>query len=263
MQQDAYRLLAQRQDAYWWHRARRLLSRLLLRRFGLPGSVRWLDIGCGPGGNLDMLAAWRPELAVGIDLSPLALTLARQGRPQARLIRADINHDLPFADATFGLVTIFNVLYHDWVASDLGVLREAARVLRPGGLLLVTEPAFPLLRRELDVAVMTRRRYRGGQFDALLRQAGFTVLFGSYVTSFGLPLLLAARLLRRRCSKRPPADMRPLSAPVNTLLLAAAAAEARAIAAGLAMPFGTTLVRVCRPDLTGRPSDTHKKPSMS
>lgn len=246
MQPDAYHLLAERQDSYWWHRARRALSVALLQRYGLAPPFRWLDIGCGPGGNLGMLKPMQPDLIVGVDLSPLALALAQARDADARLICADIRHDLPFASEAFGLVTIFNVLYHDWVTSEVSVLAEAARVLRPDGLLLVTEPAFPTLRRQMDVAAMTRRRYRGRQFDEYLRMAGFHVLFGSYFTSFGAPLLLASKLARRGTQGKPSPDMRPLSSLANRLLLTAAGIEARAIAAGLHVPFGTTLVRVCR-----------------
>lgn len=248
MRPEAYRALAERQQTYWWHRARRAMARSLLHRFGLAPGCRWLDIGCGPGGNLHMLDPLAPQVVVGLDVSPIALDLARTYAPSAVLVNADINRQLPIDDASFDVVTIFNVLYHQWVQSEADVLDEVARILKPGGLLLLTEPAFTALTREMDEAVMTRRRYGIADFDVWLRTAGFNSLFNSYFTSFGVPILLAAKFIKqmRRAAATPgPAlDMRPLPWIVNRGLEVVATFEAWALANGIRMPFGTTLVRV-------------------
>lgn len=250
MRPETYRRLADRQKTYWWHRARRTLALALLRRYGLRSGCRWLDLGCGPGGNFGMLDALRPQLVAGVDVSPIALELARLHAPAAMLVQADLNDRLPFDDAAFDVVTIFNVLYHGWVKSEAAVLAEAARVLRSGGLLLFTEPAFDALRREMDEEVMTRRRYRNADFDPWLRAAGFETLFSSYFTSFGVPILLASKLFKRGKQTPQPAehaiDMRPIPAPVNAAFEALARVEAGALARGLRLPAGTTLVRVAR-----------------
>jgi SAM-dependent methyltransferase len=252
VQPETYQMLAARQTSYWWHRARRKMAVALLRRHGLGHGARWLDLGCGPGGNLRMLDALEPDLTVGIDLSPLAIEFARQAAPDAAILRADIARGLPIRDASIDLVTIFNVLCHSWVASEVAVLREVHRVLRPGGLLLTTEPAFAALFREMDIAAMAIRRYRRAEFTALCRGAGFEVNFCSYFTSFGFPILLALKGLRRlgapfrRGRKRSAADMVPLRPHLNEALHVAAALEASVIGVGLPVPFGTTLVCIAR-----------------
>lgn len=196
-----------------------------------------------------MLDSLRPREIVGVDLSPVALKLAAQIAPSARLMSTNINDPLPFAEASFDVATIFNVLYHQWVRSEASVLREVGRILRPGALLLFTEPAFDILRREMDDAVMTRRRYRLPDFDPWLEAAGFEALYASYFTSFGAALVLAARYARNgRVLKgdSQALDMRPLPAPLNQTLLAVATLENFLITSGIRMPFGTTLVRVER-----------------
>jgi SAM-dependent methyltransferase len=249
---EAYHLLASRQRDYWWHRARRAMCAAALRRFDLPEQCRWIDVGCGTGGNLGLIDAWRPELVAGVDLSPLALNYACLEAPGARLVRADITRGLPFADAAFDLATIFNVLYHDWVNSEVAVLREVQRVVRPGGLALITEPAFPSLAREMDVAVMGGQRYRLREFAAICRAAGFEVILSSYFTSFGAPMILAIKLSQRLLAvARPkrtaiPLDMRPLNRALNRVLFALAHAEGRAIARGHYFPFGVSLCCLCR-----------------
>jgi ubiquinone/menaquinone biosynthesis C-methylase UbiE len=250
MKPEAYTMLAARQRTYWWHRARRSMGLALLRRSGIQEGCQLLDVGCGPGGNLDMLAAIHPGLVVGIDLSRTALQLARETVPDARLVHADISRGLPFAGATFDIVTIFNVLYHRWIPDERAVLREVFRVLRPGGLLLLTEPAFTVLEREMDELAMGRRRYRLREIVSLCEAAGLYVELQSYFTSFGFPILLATKLLgRRRDNKSEEAaasDMKPLSSFTNQMMYRLASMESRLIVSGLTMPFGVTLVCLAR-----------------
>lgn len=258
MKPEAYHMIAARDRDYWWNHARRFMASALLRRYGLAQGCRFLDLGCGPGGNLAMLDALRPSLVAGIDLSPIAIDFARQRAPDARLVRADINAGLPFTAAAFDAVTIFNVLYHSWMPSETAVLNEVFRVLRPGGLALITEPAFSVLEREMDEVAMGRRRYRLREIAALCRTARLDVVFGSYFTSFGFPILLALKLAKRvRRPKRvegtaQAADMNALPPLVNAAMYQAARLEARLITAGVRMPFGVTLVCLARRPVNDR-----------
>jgi ubiquinone/menaquinone biosynthesis C-methylase UbiE len=247
---ETYASLAQRERTYWWHRARRRLARSLLHRYGLAPGCQWLDIGCGSGGNFATLAPLNPGRTVGLDISPIALSFARKNAPFAELVESDVNEPLPFPDADFDVVTIFNVLYHQWVKHEASILAEVARVLRPGGLLLLTEPAFSVLERAMDDAVMTRRRYQRKDFNAWLHEAALEAVFSSYFTSFGVPILLAAKLFGRLIANRPnlspPMDMQRLPAALNESLFYTAIFEGWLLARGFRPPFGTTLVLVAR-----------------
>jgi SAM-dependent methyltransferase len=249
---ETYQMLAAREDTYWWHVARRALSIRLLSQCAIPRGGRWLDLGCGPGGNLALSDSFAASLIVGVDLSPIALSIARQKQPQSRLVRADLNNSLPFGDANFDAVTVFNVLYHDWVMSEAAVFAEINRVLRPGGVLLITEPAFSILAREMDIAAMGHRRYRVTNILQLCRSAGLLAVQTSYFTSFGFPLLLAMKLWRRLgfAERAGPAEsnaeMRPLNQVLNAFLLRVSILESRAILAKLPVPFGTTLLCLAR-----------------
>jgi SAM-dependent methyltransferase len=249
---ETYKMLAAREDTYWWHVARRAMSIRLLSQCAIRRGGRWLDLGCGPGGNLVLPEPFAASLTVGVDVSPIALPIARQKKPRARLVRADLNNPLPFGDAVFDVVTVFNVLYHDWVTSEVAVITQIKRVLRPGGVFLLTEPAFASLSREMDVAAMGHRRYRIADIVRMCEAAGLRAERTSYFTSFGFPLLLALKLLRpqkpvgQREQSKAAADMKQLNPVVNDTLKWLSGLEARAISAGLRLPFGTTLFCLAR-----------------
>ncbi len=239
------------QGSHWWGRSRRSLSVELLKKFGRGTGCRHLDLGCGTGQNLQLLEKLKPSLTVGADLSPIALSFARKTSPRCPLVRLDLNRTLPFPDKSFDVATIFNVLYHAWIKSDLDVLKQAGRVLKSDGLLLVTEPAFPALAREVDIADMAARRYRLKSFVDLLRAADFEVLFASYFTSFGAPIIFAMKAFKalapkRQHAKQPP-DLRPLPPLVNAALYGLARVDAALVRASFRMPFGTTIICVARP----------------
>lgn len=112
---------------------------------------RVLDVGCGPGNLLVALSTDTPELLVGVDVDAIFLKAGRSqiGKliepPSAHpvLLRASLPI-LPFADASFDLVTSFLVMPH--VPDDTIALTELARVLKPGGTLAISGHGwgFPL-----------------------------------------------------------------------------------------------------------------------
>jgi glycosyltransferase involved in cell wall biosynthesis/SAM-dependent methyltransferase len=112
---------------------RAMLGAIVRRMQGLAGPGRLLDVGCG-GGHLIRQAGAGGWRTVGTDLAHEACTTAAAAGPA---VQADARA-LPFGRAAFDAVTVVNVLDH--TIHPLRVLREAARVLRPGGLLVVRIP---------------------------------------------------------------------------------------------------------------------------
>lgn len=112
-----------------------------LLEFVGPSQVSaYLDLGTGTGRILELVAP-RASRAVGIDLNGEMLTLAR-----ARIERASLNHvqvrrgdlfELPYADDSFELITVHQVLHY--LEDPSAAVAEAARVLKPGGRLVIAD----------------------------------------------------------------------------------------------------------------------------
>ena len=99
-----------------------------IRRVGLRAGQRVLDVGCGAGVFLELVAE-RGAYPSGIDASPALLELAHRRVPKADLRAGDMQF-LPFGDDRFDLVTGFTSFF--FAADLVAALREAGRVARPG-----------------------------------------------------------------------------------------------------------------------------------
>lgn len=191
------------EDTYWWFVGRRRLVEQLVRRYGVA-SPRMLDVGCGTGGTMDALGplgeVW------GADISQDALDFCRErGHESVRLCAAEA---LDFEDASFDLALACDVLEH---VDDVQALREILRVLRPGGIVVATAPAYRFLWSEHDLALSHRRRYERRDLRDRLREAGFEVVKLTYAVSFVFPVVVLFRLLNR-------ARVRRLGTPHTQLL---------------------------------------------
>ena len=178
MEVEEYARIAAAEDDHWWYRNTRALMGDLLAPW-LSTNQMVLDAGCGPGGN----GAWLADhgRVIGADVSPDALTFVRERRPEITPVRSSIEA-LPFATGSFDVAAAITVVY--CVEDDAGAVREMARVVKPGGAVLLVEPAFSALRRAHDKTVHSLRRYRRPELSALMTAAGLQVQRATYVYWF-------------------------------------------------------------------------------
>ncbi|WP_193309725.1 class I SAM-dependent methyltransferase [Halorubrum halophilum] len=111
----------------------------------LPDDPAVLDVGCGDGART---LANLPSASVGIDVSREGLELAREAVPTARLVHGEMSA-LPVGGERFDAVTAYHAVFHVARERHPAVYAEFARVLRPGGRLLMTLPGgrFETVRR--------------------------------------------------------------------------------------------------------------------
>ena len=96
-----------------------------------------LDVGCGDGART---LANLPADSIGLDISRRGLALASDAVPDARLLQGEMR-SIPLRDGSVDAITAYHAVFHVPRADHPDVYREFARVLRPGGTLLMTLPS--------------------------------------------------------------------------------------------------------------------------
>jgi len=233
------------EDSYWWFVARRELACRLLRKYH-KGPLRILDIGCGTGAGLK--AFGRLGTAVGVDNSPLALSCCH-ARGQKLLVMGDAQH-LPFREGTFDAALLLDVLEH--IADDAAAVREAVRVLRPGGMLVLTVPAVPALWSEHDEALAHRRRYLRSGILRVLRGDRVSIALLSYaILALFWPIFLF-RMVQRMARSGSVGKQRTRKTAVivvprvlNDCFVALLRIES-VLMTRVPLPFGVSLIAVAR-----------------
>jgi len=169
MEPTFYEAYYRHENDHWWFRWRYDLVKQLVSSLKTGPGYRILDAGCGTGQmtkHLEQLGQ-----AVGMDSAGEAISYA-QARGVRRLVRGSIT-DPPFVDGAFDCVLALDVIEH--VDDDIGILSSMVKIVKPGGNLIVTVPAFQALWSEHDEINHHKRRYRAGQLRSLIEEAGFTV----------------------------------------------------------------------------------------
>jgi len=242
MQLSEFELMYRLEDRLWWYRGMRTITRALLdRRYPHGGCLRILDAGCGTGASAAMLADY--GRVTGLDVEAYAVRLA-QSRGLRRLGRGSVTA-LPFAAGGFDLVTCFDVLVMLDDAAEVQALAELARVLAPGGRLLVRVAANDWLRGAHDRAWQVVRRYSPGRLRAGLAGAGLTVEHIAHANLWLFPLAAAKRLGERLLPAREASDLTYPFGPLDGVFGAILSSEAPLVA-GPGLPFGLSLFALAR-----------------
>jgi SAM-dependent methyltransferase len=245
----AYETFAKLEHTHFWFVSRRrIFFDLLDRVLGTTSAGRRvLEIGCGAGGMLGPLQRYGVVAGLDIDHEYVAYCKKRGFGS----VLCGSGYELPFADATFDLVCLFDTIEH--IPDEQQALREVRRVLRPGGAVFVSVPAYQWLWSPNDKTAHHCRRYTVSRLRRTLRTAGFTPQRTSYFNTFLLPLIVPSVLWQKlmdRLGRLPPGynNMDVKLAPwLNRLFTAVMSAE-RHLLRGLSLPFGHSALSFARRD---------------
>src|SRR3989344_9458524 len=156
-----YGKMAEMENYYWWHIGRKSILQRQLTALNLPPKSRILNVGCGTGGTVDILNKFGN--VVNIDTSEAAIKFSAD-RGIGNLVKVE-GINLPFDNSYFDLVVGLDVLEH--ISDDKNALAEWQRVLKEGGYLLLTVPAYQWLWSKHDESLHHYRRYNKQQIARL------------------------------------------------------------------------------------------------
>jgi len=245
MQPHTYAIMREVEDQHWWYVGRRRIITSFVERICRElqdegrGRPRILDVGCGTGGNVEMLARFGD--AEGVDVSAEALDFCRaRGLHNVRQGAAE---RLPYEDQSFDLVTSLDVVEH--LDDDVAGLSEIRRVLRPGGRALLFVPAFMFLWGVQDDVSNHRRRYTLPQLRQVVEQAGLVTDRASYANLTFFAPILFGRLAMRLTGLHPASENNINIGLLNGLLGSVLGAESWWLRR-MNLPFGVSAILVAK-----------------
>lgn len=223
----------------WWYRVRRRMVRRVLCAYkkerGAP--LKILDVGCGTG--LLLAEMQRYGAVEGVDASPLAVAYCKErGLSNVSVAPAA---SLPFPDRSFDVVTMLDVLEH--LEDDRAGAAEAARVLAPGGIAIITVPAFTFLWGVTDVVSHHYRRYTRPEVRKLVEKAGLRIRYATYFNTLLFPAIALVRLVAKFLRLKPKSEMNMGGSLGNGVFHAVFSLESLFIPS-LSFPFGVSILLI-------------------
>ena len=241
METDAYHDMSAVEAVHWWFVGRRRVLAAVLARLGLPPDAAILELGSGTGGNFALLRRFGRVTAVEMNATARALAATRGG--EVTQYAGMLPDDLRLGDQRFDVVGLFDVLEH--VSDDAGTLKRVRALLKPGGVALITVPAYRALFGPHDVFLHHQRRYEAAELRAKLTQAGLRVERLSFINAALLPVAWVLRGLDKALGRKQAIGVGLPSPLVNALLGWVFGAEA-ALVPYVSLPFGLSLLAVVR-----------------
>jgi SAM-dependent methyltransferase len=232
--------LIELEETYWWHVSkRRLVLDWLRRRAAPPG--RLVEGGVGSARDLQEFVGAGYE-ARGFDLMPESVDHACSRGLD--VVEHDLEAPWPVDAGTFDVAVLLDVLEH--MGRPVRVLENIRAALRPGGVAVITVPAYPALHGDWDRALGHHRRYTRKMLREQARDASLEVEHLVHWNSFSLPAALLVRGAQRLFPRdSPPAEFPRVPRWLNQTLIGLADIERAWLSSG-PLAFGLSLFAVLR-----------------
>jgi len=243
MQQHTYAIMDEVEGSHWWFVGRRAILESFLHGIvqslkSKVQSLRILDVGCGTGANLEMLAQFGE--AEGVDVSDNALEFCRL---KGLKVQKGLAETLPYADESFELTTALDVVEH--LDDDIAGLKEMFRVTKRGGYSLIFVPAFMWLWGVQDDISNHRIRYTKKQIVERLERAGYTIERATYANWTFFAPILTGRTLMKITGIKPESENNITISALNGVFGKLFSSE-RFWLRNFNFPFGVSIVAVAR-----------------
>jgi SAM-dependent methyltransferase len=249
MDQATYAAEAEIEQDHWWFVGRRKLFGWLIRALDLSPDVCALDAGTSTGTNLRLLRELGFTNVEGVDISPAAKEFCE--RKQLGIVTIGDLCALPYGDNRFDLVLATDVIEH--LDADGQAVAELFRVVKPGGHVLITVPAFPSLWGLQDIVAHHKRRYRKHQLLQLLSARGLQCRQVFYFNFVLFAPIWLARQIIRLAGVRLRSENDVNSSSLNRVLRWIFTADVWS-ARWLSPPFGVSILALCtKPTVSALP----------
>ncbi len=180
------------QDHHWWFKGRKLVIRRLLERFVKRGS-KILEIGCGTGGNLELLCVYGSVVAVESHRETVEL-IRPTFENQVTILHGALPNALDIRQE-FDCIVCFDVLEH--IEDDVASLLKMKSLLTPQGQILLTVPCYPFLYSKRDEKLGHYRRYSLSELRRKSAAAGLSITYSNYFMTLLFPFAIFSRVLER------------------------------------------------------------------
>ncbi len=244
MEQREYAVMYETEEEHWWFKGkRRIVFSQLDKYLGGRRNLRILDIGCGTG--IMMKNFQKYGEVNGIDIETTALNFCHK-RGLTNLVQTELEK-LPFKKNNFDIVSAFDVLYHKGIKNDVKALKEIFRVLKPHGILILTDSADMKLWSRHDMAAHARERYTISTLSSRINASGFKILKMSYFNTILYPLVFIVRRIDNAFNKNKPvkSNIEKTNPMLNFILYQILSFESRLLKF-LDLPFGVSIFVIAK-----------------
>lgn len=243
LEEAVFQQMHQVEKTMWWYVA---LREMVLHEVKKSDSNLICDVGCGTGNLMEFLTEKHYQVQ-GVDVSAVSLKYCH-GRGLKNVCLGSIV-DLPFADESFDLVIVLDVLCMLEKKELSKAIKSVRRILKPGSQLILNEPSYNWLRSQHDVSCHLKQRFTKKQCVDLFIAHGFEISRASYRVCFLFPLIALVRLIKKFTflfKLHPESDIKTPSKPLNQFFLAIQRLENRLLKLGVRLPFGSSVFLVLK-----------------
>lgn len=195
MEIEKYHEMENLEKFHWWFIYRQNVLKFILKKYfsNLDKNAKILDIGCGTGGNIQLLKE-NYENIIGIDNNDFALQYCKE-KGLDNVIKGNLPDSIDVEDNSIDLILLFDVLEH--IEEDEKSLSVLKNKLKNGGHILLTVPAFPFLWSKHDEGFHHKRRYKLKQLKKMFESLDFKIIKASYLYFLLFPVVLIMRILKQ------------------------------------------------------------------